>query len=96
MAQFSITMIEEIQALKKERHATILAHNYQIPAVQDVADLVGDSLELSRAAARLDCRGHHLLRSGLHGRDRCHPFAAKEGCFAGEGCLVPHGPHDHT
>ncbi|MDD4566944.1 MAG: quinolinate synthase NadA [Methanoculleus chikugoensis] len=40
--------------MKEERDAVILAHNYQIPAVQEVADLVGDSLELARAAATND------------------------------------------
>jgi len=43
-----------ILALKEKRDAVILAHNYQVPAVQDLADLVGDSLELSRAAAERD------------------------------------------
>ncbi|MDO9550679.1 MAG: quinolinate synthase NadA [Methanoregula sp.] len=46
---------EKILRLKQKRHAIILAHNYQPGEVQDIADIVGDSLELSRAAASLDC-----------------------------------------
>jgi len=49
-----MTSVVEILALKRERDAVILAHNYQIAPVQEAADLVGDSLELSRAAARLE------------------------------------------
>jgi quinolinate synthase len=45
---------DEILRLKEDRHAIILAHNYQQADVQDIADLTGDSLELSRAAATMD------------------------------------------
>jgi len=45
---------QQVRELAKERDAVILAHNYQVPDVQDVADHVGDSLGLSRVAARVD------------------------------------------
>lgn len=45
---------ERISSLKKERNAIILAHNYTLPEVQDIADLVGDSLGLSLEAAKTD------------------------------------------
>lgn len=47
-------LVEGIDRLRRERDALILAHNYQIPEIQDLADAVGDSLELSRFAAQAD------------------------------------------
>jgi quinolinate synthase len=52
--QGALLIHDEILRLKKDRHAIILAHNYQTADVQDIADLTGDSLELSRAAATMD------------------------------------------
>jgi quinolinate synthase len=50
-AMSNSNLIKEIDRLRRERRAVILAHNYQVDEVQDIADFVGDSLELSRQAA---------------------------------------------
>ena len=55
---------QEIRRLKEERKAVILAHNYQVPDVQDAADYTGDSLGLSQAAARTDAEV--IVFCGVH------------------------------
>lgn len=63
--------------LKKEENAIILAHNYQIREIQEIAVFVGDSLELCQKAAQR-IRHYNLLWSRFHGRNSCNTQSIQE------------------
>lgn len=60
----NIDLRKKIERLKKERDAVILAHNYQVDDIQDIADFVGDSLGLSKVAAKTDAKV--IVFCGVH------------------------------
>src|SRR4051794_14961781 len=60
----NLDLFSEIERLKKANNAVILAHYYQNPDIQDIADFVGDSLELARAAQK--SQANLILFAGVH------------------------------
>jgi quinolinate synthase len=89
-----IDLAADIAALKRERNAVILAHNYQVPQIQDVADFVGDSLGLSYEAAKttaeviLFCGVHFMAETAkiINPRKRVVLPDLAAGCSLSESC----------
>ncbi len=102
-----VDLAEDLLELKRERNAVILAHNYQVPELQDVADFVGDSLGLSYQAAKTDadvilfCGVHFMAETAkiINPRKRVILPDLDAGCSLSESCppeKLAQFLHDHA
>lgn len=93
----TLDLFAEIEKLKKEKNAIILAHLYQEPDIQDVADYIGDSLGLAQQAAKTDAdmivfAGVHFMAEGakiLNPSKKVVIPDLKAGCSLSESCPPP-------
>jgi quinolinate synthase len=86
-------LVEEIRDLCRQRNAVILAHNYQFNEVQEIADVTGDSRELSSKAAAIKA---DVSNSALHFMPKRGDLCPNKRCFFPVLRLAVHGGHDYS